>query len=136
NIKTLNGISTKELYEIHFDDIILVKHGECIPLDGTITEGTSSLNQSPITGESIPVDKKTNDDVYAGSINENGTLKIKVTTLVEDTTLSKIIEMVEAAQENKAPAQAFIDKFSEIYTPVAFVLALLVMLIPPKIGRA
>src|SRR5699024_5300117 len=76
-------------------------------------------------------EKSTNADVYTGAINENGTLKIKVTRLVEDTTLSKIIEMVEAAQENKSPAQAFIDKFSEIYTPVAFVLALLVMLMPP-----
>ncbi|MGI2278208.1 heavy metal translocating P-type ATPase [Staphylococcus cohnii] len=133
NLYTQKGIISKDLHEIHVGDIILVKPGERIPLDGTITEGTSSLNQSPITGESIPVDKTTNDDVYAGSINENGTLKIKVATLVEDTTLSKIIEMVEAAQENKAPAQAFIDKFSEIYTPVAFVLALLVMLIPPML---
>ena len=133
NLYTPKGIISKDLHEIQVGDIILVKPGERIPLDGTITEGTSSLNQSPITGESIPVDKSTNDDVYAGSINENGTLKIKVTTLVEDTTLSKIIEMVEAAQENKAPAQAFIDKFSEIYTPVAFVLALLVMLIPPML---
>ncbi|MFW2432620.1 heavy metal translocating P-type ATPase [Staphylococcus cohnii] len=133
NLYTQKGIISKDLHEIHVGDIILVKPGERIPLDGTITEGTSSLNQSPITGESIPVDKTTNDDVYAGSINENGTLKIKVATLVEDTTLSKIIEMVEAAQENKAPAQAFIDKFSEIYTPVAFVLAPLVMLIPPML---
>ena len=133
NLYTQKGIISKDLHEIQVGDIILVKPGERIPLDGIITEGTSSLNQSPITGESIPVDKSTNDDVYAGSINENGTLKIKVTTLVEDTTLSKIIEMVEAAQENKAPAQAFIDKFSEIYTPVAFVLALLVMLIPPML---
>ncbi|MEQ6961436.1 heavy metal translocating P-type ATPase [Staphylococcus arlettae] len=134
NLFTQKGIISKDLHEIHVGDIILVKPGERIPLDGTITEGTSSLNQSPITGESIPVDKTTNDNVYAGSINENGTLKIKVTTLVEDTTLSKIIEMVESAQENKAPAQAFIDKFSEIYTPVAFVLALLVMLIPPMLA--
>lgn len=133
NLYTKEGIISKDLHEIHIGDIILVKPGERIPLDGTITEGTSSLNQSPITGESIPVDKTTNDDVYAGSINENGTLKIKVTTLVADTTLSKIINMVEAAQENKAPAQAFIDKFSEIYTPVAFVLALLVMAIPPML---
>src|SRR5699024_5091068 len=87
NLYTQKGIISKELHEIQVGDIILVKPGERIPLDGTITEGTSSLNQSPITGESIPVDKSTNDDVYAGSINENGTLKIKVTTLVEDTTL-------------------------------------------------
>lgn len=110
---------------------MLVKPGERVPLDGTITEGYSSLNQAPITGESIPVDKTVDHEVYAGSINENGTLKIRVSKLVEDTTISKIIHMVEEAQENKAPTQAFIDRFSEVYTPIVFVLALLVMIIPP-----
>ena len=99
----------------------LSKPGDRVPLDGTITDGSSSLNQAPITGESIPVDKTINDEVYAGSINENGTLYIRVSKLVEDTTLSKIIHMVEEAQENKAPTQAFIDRFSEIYTPIVFV---------------
>lgn len=108
-----------------------MKPGDRVPLDGNIIEGYSSLNQAPITGESIPVDKTINEEVYAGSINENGTLKIRVSKLVEDTTLSKIIHMVEEAQENKAPTQAFIDRFSEIYTPIVFVLALLVMVVPP-----
>ncbi|MEJ7444939.1 heavy metal translocating P-type ATPase [Staphylococcus hominis] len=131
NVITENGTTTKDLTDIRVGEILLIKPGDRVPLDGTITDGSSSLNQAPITGESIPVDKTINDEVYAGSINENGTLYIRVSKLVEDTTLSKIIHMVEEAQENKAPTQAFIDRFSEIYTPIVFVLALLVMVIPP-----
>lgn len=131
NVITENGTTTKDLTDIRVGEILLIKPGDRVPLDGTITDGSSSLNQAPITGESIPVDKTINDEVFAGSINENGTLYIQVSKLVEDTTLSKIIHMVEEAQENKAPMQAFIDRFSEIYTPIVFVLALLVMIIPP-----
>lgn len=131
NVITENGTTTKDLTDIRVGEILLIKPGDRVPLDGTITDGSSSLNQAPITGESIPVDKTINDEVFAGSINENGTLYIQVSKLVEDTTLSKIIHMVEEAQENKAPTQAFIDRFSEIYTPIVFVLALLVMVIPP-----
>src|SRR5699024_5698847 len=131
HIITETGIISKNLKDIRVGEVLLVKPGDRIPLDGTIIEGSTSLNQAPITGESIPVDKTVNEETYAGSINENGTLKIRVSKLVEDTTLSKIIHMVEEAQENKAPTQAFIDRFSEIYTPIVFVLALLVMVMPP-----
>lgn len=131
NIITEMGTISKNLEDILVGEIVFVKPGDRVPLDGNIIEGYSSLNQAPITGESIPVDKTINEEVYAGSINENGTLKIRVSKLVEDTTLSKIIHMVEEAQENKAPTQAFIDRFSEIYTPIVFVLALLVMVVPP-----
>lgn len=131
HIITETGIISKNLKDIRVGEVLLVKPGDRIPLDGTIIDGSSSLNQAPITGESIPVDKTVNEETYAGSINENGTLKIRVSKLVEDTTLSKIIHMVEEAQENKAPTQAFIDQFSEIYTPIVFVLALLVMVMPP-----
>lgn len=131
NVVTERGIISKNLKNISVGEILLVKPGDRIPLDGTIIEGYSSLNQAPITGESIPVDKTINEETYAGSINENGTLKIRVSRLVKDTTLSKIIHMVEEAQENKAPTQAFIDRFSEIYTPIVFILALLVMVVPP-----
>ncbi|WFR69288.1 HAD-IC family P-type ATPase [Staphylococcus saprophyticus] len=131
NVVTETGIISKNLKDISIGEILLVKPGDRVPLDGTIIEGYSSLNQAPITGESIPVDKTINEEAYAGSINENGTLKIRVSRLVKDTTLSKIIHMVEEAQENKAPTQAFIDRFSEIYTPIVFILALLVMVIPP-----
>jgi Zn2+/Cd2+-exporting ATPase len=127
-------IIKKPVEEITIGDIIIVKPGDKIPLDGEIIQGESSVNQAPITGESIPVDKNIGDTVYAGTINEHGSLEIKVTKLVEDTTISKIIHLVEEAQEQKAPTEAFIDKFASIYTPVVFILALAVMVLPPLLG--
>jgi Zn2+/Cd2+-exporting ATPase len=127
-------IIKKPVEEITIGDSIIVKPGDKIPLDGEIIQGESSVNQAPITGESIPVDKNIGDTVYAGTINEHGSLEIKVTKLVEDTTISKIIHLVEEAQEQKAPTEAFIDKFASIYTPVVFILALAVMVLPPLLG--
>lgn len=127
-------IIKKPVEEITIGDIIIVKPGDKIPLDGEIIQGESSVNQAPITGESIPVDKEIGDTVYAGTINENGSLEIKVTKLVEDTTISKIIHLVEEAQEQKAPTEAFVDKFASVYTPIVFILALAIMLLPPLLG--
>ncbi|ULM95193.1 cadmium-translocating P-type ATPase [Peribacillus frigoritolerans] len=127
-------IIKKPVEEITVGEIIIVKPGDKIPLDGEIIQGASSVNQAPITGESIPVDKEIGDTVYAGTINENGSLEIKVTKLVEDTTISKIIHLVEEAQEQKAPTEAFVDKFASIYTPIVFILALAIMVLPPILG--
>ncbi|MCK2002693.1 cadmium-translocating P-type ATPase [[Brevibacterium] frigoritolerans] len=127
-------IIKKPVEEINVGDIIFVKPGDKIPLDGEIIQGESSVNQAPITGESIPIDKNIGDTVYAGTINENGSLEIRVTKLVEDTTISKIIHLVEEAQEQKAPTEAFVDKFASIYTPVVFILALAVMVVPSLLG--
>ncbi|TDL86271.1 cadmium-translocating P-type ATPase [Vibrio vulnificus] len=127
-------IIKKPVEEITVGDIIFVKPGDKIPLDGEIIQGESSVNQAPITGESIPIDKNIGDTVYAGTINENGSLEIRVTKLVEDTTISKIIHLVEEAQEQKAPTEAFVDKFASIYTPVVFILALAVMVVPSLLG--
>ena len=127
-------IIKKPVEEITVGDIIIVKPGDKIPLDGEIIQGESSVNQAPITGESIPVDKEIGDTLYAGTINEHGSLEIKVTKLVEDTTISKIIHLVEEAQEQKAPTEAFVDKFASIYTPVVFILALTIMVLPPLLG--
>ncbi|WVX84392.1 heavy metal translocating P-type ATPase [Niallia oryzisoli] len=124
----------KPVEEITVGDIIIVKPGDKIPLDGAIIQGESSVNQAPITGESIPVDKHIGDTVYAGTINEHGSLEIKVTKLVEDTTISKIIHLVEEAQEQKAPTEAFVDRFASIYTPVVFILALTIIVLPPLLG--
>ncbi|QDP39356.1 heavy metal translocating P-type ATPase [Radiobacillus deserti] len=124
----------KPVEEVQVGDIVVIKPGDRVPLDGTILTGESSINQAPITGESIPVDKFEGDSVYAGTINESGSLEVEVTNLVEDTTISKIIHLVEEAQEQKAPTQAFIDKFASIYTPVVFVIALIVIVAPPLFG--
>lgn len=133
-VKVGSELIKKPVEEISIGDILIVKPGDKIPLDGEIVHGESSVNQAPITGESIPVDKETGDTVYAGTINESGSLEIKVTKLVEDTTIAKIIHLVEEAQEQKAPTQAFVDRFASIYTPIVFILALVVMVLPPLLG--
>lgn len=98
--ETLTRMSVEE---IGVGDVIVVKPGEKIPLDGDILAGHSSVNQAPITGESIPVDKQAGDAVFAGSVNESGALEIKVTKLVADTAIARIIHLVEEAQEKKLP---------------------------------
>ncbi|KPL57734.1 heavy metal translocating P-type ATPase [Rossellomorea vietnamensis] len=133
-IKVGNQLMKKPVEEVAVGEVLVVKPGDRIPLDGEILSGESSINQAPITGESIPVDKEPGDTVYAGTINENGSLEVGVTKLVEDTTISKIIHLVEEAQEQKAPTQAFIDRFAAIYTPIVFVLALVMMVLPPLVG--
>ncbi|MFV5314954.1 heavy metal translocating P-type ATPase [Priestia megaterium] len=135
-VKENGQLIKKAAEDISIGSTIVVKPGDRIPLDGKIINGESSINQAPITGESIPVDKVTGDAVYAGTINESGSLEIKVTKLVEDTTISKIIHLVEEAQEKKAPTQAFVDKFATIYTPIVFILALFIMVIPPLFDGA
>lgn len=111
--------------------IIRVRPGERFALDGVVTQGQSSVNQAPITGESIPVEKTVGDPVYAGSINEAGALEVRVTAASTDSTVARIIHAVEAAQGTRAPTQRFVDQFARIYTPVVFALALLVAVLPP-----
>ena len=108
-----------------------VRPGERIPLDGLITVGESSVNQAPITGESMPVDKKPGDPVFAGTLNENGLFEFRVTANKGGSTLARIIRTVQEAQATRAPTQRFVDQFARYYTPAVFVIALLVALIPP-----
>ena len=133
-IRVDNDLIEKPVEEVSVGDTIVIKPGDKIPLDGNIIQGESSVNQAPITGESLPVDKIIGDAVYAGTMNESGSLEVEVTKLIEDTTLSKIIHLVEEAQEQKAPTEAFIDRFASIYTPIVFVLAISVIVIPPLFG--
>ncbi len=112
-------------------ETIATKSGMAIPLDGVVVAGESSVNQAPITGESVPVDKKSGDTVFAGTINGEGALEIKVTKTTGDTTLARIISLVAEAQEQKAPTQRFVDVFARYYTPAVTAAALLVFLLPP-----
>ena len=111
--------------------VVRVKPGERIPLDGVIASGNSAINQAPVTGESIPVDKQPGDTVFAGTINETATLQIKITAVASNSTLARIIHAVEQAQGTRAPTQRFVDRFAAIYTPAVFALALVVALIAP-----
>lgn len=112
-------------------DIVWVKPGERIPIDGMIVKGQSSINQAPITGESIPIEKKEGDTVLAGSINERGSFEFKVTTNINETLIAKIIQAVEQAQSERAPTQRFIDQFAKYYTPIMVLISLLVATLPP-----
>jgi len=113
------------------DQIVLVRAGEKIPSDGIVVEGKSSVNEAAITGEAMPVEKAINEPVYGGSINNEGILKIKITKAYEDSSLAKILHLVEEAQETKTPTELFINKFAKYYTPLIMIIAAFVMLIPP-----
>jgi Cd2+/Zn2+-exporting ATPase len=111
--------------------IVRLRPGERVPLDGMVTAGASAIDQAPVTGESVPVDKGVGDEVFAGTINQNAALEFRVTALATDSTLARIIHAVEEAQATRAPTQRFVDRFAAIYTPGVFVLALGVALLMP-----
>ncbi|MGO3928346.1 heavy metal translocating P-type ATPase [Rhodopseudomonas pseudopalustris] len=112
-------------------DRFLVMAGERIPLDGRVVAGSGAVNQAPITGESVPVEKEPGAEVFAGTINGDGTLTIETTRLVQDTALARIIKMVDSAHANRAPAEQWVERFARVYTPAVMVIALLVFLVPP-----
>jgi len=120
--------------ELNEDDVFLVKPGESIPTDGIITKGGSSINESPVTGESVPVSKKEGMKIFAGTMNIDGALEVRATSSFEDNTVSKIIHMVEEAQEEKGKAQQFIDRFGDRYSPIILAGGLLLMVVPYLLG--
>lgn len=130
-VENEKGRFAKPVEEVQIDETIIVLGGDRIPLDGIVIKGTSSVNQAPLTGESQPVLKQVDDTVLAGTINESGTLTVKVKSLFKDSKISNVIRMVEEAQSQKAPAQLFVDKFARIYTPVVTLVAFLLAIIPP-----
>ncbi len=125
-----------EATTVRTGQVVRVKPGERVPLDGVITTGQSSVNQAPITGESMPVTKAPGDTVFAGTINENGLFEFQVSSDYRHTTLSRIVAAVQDAQAQRAPTQRFVDNFARYYTPAVVVLALLVAVIPPLVVGA
>jgi Cd2+/Zn2+-exporting ATPase len=117
--------------ELQRGDTVFVKNGERLPVDGIISKGTSSIDQSPVTGESVPVDKSKGDDVFAGTINGEGTLEIEVTKLAKDTTISRIVQMVEEAESQKSASQLFTERFTRVFVPCVLVLVVAVITLPP-----
>lgn len=120
--------------EIEVGEIVVVRPGEKIPVDGEVTDGRSSVNQAPITGESMPVDKEPGAMVFAGSLNSQGALRVRSTKPASDTTLARIIHAVEEAQASRAPSQTFVDRFARVYTPAVVGMAILIAILPPLIG--
>lgn len=117
--------------DVDVGEMVIIRPGDKIPLDGSVVEGESAVDESPITGESVPADKSAGEEVYAGSINEEGYLEVEVTSPADDSTLSQIIEMVQGAQEQKTEKEQFVDRFAGYYTPVVVVLAILTAAVPP-----
>ncbi|KWA79570.1 hypothetical protein WL30_32885 [Burkholderia ubonensis] len=125
---------TVEAAQVALGAIVRVKPGERIGLDGEVVGGRSTVNQAPITGESLPVEKTAGDTVFAGTINESGSFEYRVTAVASNTTLARIIHAVEEAQGAKAPTQRFVDQFARVYTPIVFAIALLVAVAPPLVA--
>jgi Cd2+/Zn2+-exporting ATPase len=120
--------------DVAVGETVLVRPGEKLPVDGEVTGGRSSVNQAPITGESMPVDKSPGAEVFAGSLNGRGVLEIRSTKPASDTTLARIIHAVEEAQASRAPSQTFVDRFARIYTPAVVAVAALLAVVPPLMG--
>jgi len=122
---------TVPVESIGVGEILTIRPGQRVALDGVVLSGTSAIDSSPITGESIPEDKAPDDPVYAGTLNQAGFLEVKVTHTASDTTVAKIIHLVEQAQESRAPSQQWVDKFAAVYTPIVILVAIAIALIPP-----
>ncbi|KXZ39396.1 Cd2+/Zn2+-exporting ATPase [Alkalithermobacter thermoalcaliphilus JW-YL-7 = DSM 7308] len=131
NLKTSDGSKKVSPYEVNVSDVIIVKPGEKIPLDGIVIDGNSFVDTSVLTGESTPKSVNINDNVLSGYINKNGLLTIKVTKEFKDSTVSRILDLVENASSKKSPTEKFITKFSKYYTPIVVLLAISIAFIPP-----
>ncbi len=130
-VQTPTGWREVPAAEVPLGAVLRVRPGERIALDGQVTAGASAIDQSPITGESVPVDKVPGDPVFAGTINQNAEIEVKVSALASNSTLARIVHAVQEAQGSRAPTQRFVDTFSAYYTPAVFLLALGLALVPP-----
>jgi Cd2+/Zn2+-exporting ATPase len=128
---TYSGTEEVSVDELEVGDLIRIKAGDRIPMDGSVEKGRTSVNQAPLTGESLPVEKTVGDQVLAGTINEDGTIDVKITALASESKLAQVVKLVEGAQESKAPSERFVDQFARYYTPAVFVVAILALLLPP-----
>src|SRR5262249_19400240 len=122
--------------DISVGDVVIVRPGEKVPLDGRVVGGVSHVNQAPVTGESLPVEKAAGDEGFAGTINGRGGLEVRVERIRADSTLARIIDLVERAQSQRAPSQTFVERFARVYTPAVLVLAALVGIVPPLAAGA
>ncbi len=124
---------TLHIDDVRVGDVVIVRPGDKIPMDGEVIEGESAVNQAPITGESVPVEKTEGEEVYAGTINEEGYLEVRVTSIAAENTIARIIEMVEDAQREKTDHEQFVDRFASYYTPVIVSLAVALVFVQPLV---
>jgi Cd2+/Zn2+-exporting ATPase len=120
--------------EVQVDDVVVVRPGDRVPVDGVVESGESSVDQAPITGESVPVKKDKGDEVFAGTINQDAALDVRVTKLARDNTLARVMKLVEEAQSQQSPTQQFIDRFTQWFVPAVFIVVALVIVIPPLLN--
>ena len=120
---------------LQIGDLVKIKPGEKIPSDGVVSEGKSSVNEAALTGESLPVEKETGELVFGGSVNNEGLLIVRIEKAYKDSSLAKILHLVQEAQETKTPTELFINKFAKYYTPIIMIIAVLVTIIPPIPSR-
>jgi len=132
-VKRGDETETVPVEQVAVGDVVVVKPGEKIPMDGTVVDGASAVNQAPITGESVPVDKTVGEEVFAGTINEEGYLEVEVTSAAGEDTLSRIVELVEDAQSNKTEREQFVERFSSYYTPAVVAFAIVTTLGTPLV---
>lgn len=132
-VKTADGIEEVATDDIENGDICLVRPGERIPLDGTVVEGVSAVDQAPITGESVPVEKEPGDPVYAGTINGSGSIEFRVEGTSGSTLLNRIVRLIDQAYQRRAPSEQWVDQFARWYTPTMMLLAVAVMVVPPTV---
>jgi Cd2+/Zn2+-exporting ATPase len=135
-VKVGEGYEERDATTVNVGDIVRVRPGDRIALDGTLVSGSSSVNQAPITGESVPVEKVVGDKVFAGTINEKGAFELTVTAQRGNTTLDRIVRAVQSAQGDRAPTQRFVDRFARVYTPTVLVIAIGVAALPPLLTGA
>jgi Cd2+/Zn2+-exporting ATPase len=129
-----DALVTVAIGQVQPGDVVVVRPGERVPIDGLVQAGESAVNQAPVTGEPLPAEKLPGDEVYAGTINGTGALDVLATRPANDSTLARIIHLVEHAQSQRAPVQTFVDRFARVYTPAVVVLAVLVALVPPLVA--
>lgn len=133
-LKKSESIVETPVEELNIDDVVLVRPGDRVPVDGEVVAGDSNIDQSPITGESVPVTKNIGDEVFAGTINQENSLEVKVTKLAKDNTLSRVMQMVAEAQSQQSPTQRFTQRFTAWFVPTVLVGTLLFVVIPPLLG--
>lgn len=133
-VKRGDQITELGVAQVKVDDVVVVRPGDRVPMDGVVASGESAIDQSPITGESVPVKKGQGDEVFAGTINQDAALDVRVTRLSADNTLSRVMKLVEEAQSQQSPTQQFIDRFTQRFVPAVFILVALVIIIPTMLG--